>query len=750
MADVQTNWILNLAGNLKNGLQDLVTRMKNVTAASQQTDKSFRVLPQSIDMLRERMKRLETGHDAAFRTDHIERYKRMIEQTKTQIDALTGGLSKVDKGTDWASRVASMRHVSDMARDLGQNYMNAVAPGIDFEHGLKELQAITGSSDAMLKQIGNNARNLAKVYGIDATQSVESFKLVLSQLGPSIAQSPEALKLMGRHAASLSKQLDGDVTASVNLLTVAMNQYGVSLDDPMKAQAEMARMMDIMSKAAQDGSAELPQIKEAIEVVGGTAKTSGLSFEQLNAGIQVIDKFASKRGAEGGTMFRNVLNDMSSMAIKSPQILGTLKAYGVDIAKVTDPTVDWITRLKELRKAGGDTNLMLKIFDQYTKDSAVALLANIDSLDGYIEKGKQATGTTDQMAKTIMDDTKEGLARMTAWFKNLGISIFNATGFLTPFVSGGLKAVEVMAQMGSVATGLASVKELKLKKAFGNVIKSMGGFVVKIATGVVPALLALRTITLTTVVPAIVAGAKTIGLAIYSIPIIGWVAAAVAALAALGVYFYNTSEKFRGFMWGLWDAIKEIGSRIWQFLGGIGNIIAGIFTLDIDRIKTGLTQNMSAFAGMGKSVGSAFEKGKQDGVDDFRKENKKQATQTDAEQTEFIYSPDYQTPLPGYMLGGAGDANTPANKSLPRTNLFDKQMKDKGNKGDSGAGDGGSGGAGGLSGAGGGKVQNITMNFNVSQTFRIDENVRTSVDRIKKMVTNVVQDAANDLMIQVS
>lgn len=745
MADIQTNWILNLAGNIKNNLNDLVARMKTLTTASAQTDKSFKVLPKSVDMLRNRMGELNAGSKAAFNTDNINSYKRTIEQTKTQIDALTGGLAKVDKGTDWASKVASMRHISDMARDLGQNYMNAVAPGIDFEHGLKELQAITNSSDAMLTQIGNNARELSEIYGIDATQSVESFKLILSQLGPEIAKSPEALKLMGKHAAILSKQLGGDTAASMTLLTTAMNQYGVSIKDPMKAQAEMARMMDIMSKAAQEGKAELPQIKEAIEVVGGTAKTSGLSFEQLNAAIQVVDKFASKKGAEGGTMIRNVLNDMSSLAIKSPQIIATLKDYGVDVAKVTDPTVDWIERIKELRKAGGDTNLMLKIFDQYTKDSAVAIMANVDEIERYDGLLHKATGTTEAMGKTIMSSTKESLARMTAWFKDLGISVFGATGFLTPFVSGGLKAVEVMAQMGSVATGLASVKELKLKKSFVSVMKSMGGFVAKIVTGVIPALLSIRTVTLTTLVPSIVAGAKTIGIAIMNIPIIGWIAAAVAGLIALGTYFYNTSEKFRGFMWGLWDAIKEIGSRIWQFLGGIGNIIAGIFTLDIDRIKTGLVQNTTAFTGMGRGVGEAFEKGKQDGINDFRKENQKDA-KTD-EPVEFIYSADYQTPLPDYLQTAPNTPDDTKTNILPRTNLFDKQMNKKRNK-NGGDDSDGSGGSGGGSGSSGGKAQNITMNFTLNQTFRIDENVRTSIEKIKTIVTNTMRDAAADVMIQ--
>lgn len=38
---------------------------------------------------------------------------------------------------------------------------------------------------------------------------------------------------------------------------------------------------------------------------------------------------------------------------------------------------------------------------------------------------------------------------------------------------------------------------------------------------------------------------RAVSVAIMNIPIIGWVAAAIAALIAIGAYFWNTSAKFR-------------------------------------------------------------------------------------------------------------------------------------------------------------------------------------------------------------
>lgn len=728
MADVQTNWILNLAGNIAGQLKNVRGGVLNLASAFKNSSKPVGDLKVSVNSLREHIKKLESARNQSFNTADIVAYNKEIENTQIQINRLTNAHKGLNDKANLQDRITSMRHLADMANDVGRGFMENMQPGLSFEHSMKELQAITGQTDAEAEVVGENARKLAKTYGLDAAQSVESFKLVLSQLGPEIAKQPAALKLMGKHASVLSKQLSGDTTGAITLLTTAMNQYGVSIDDPMKAQAEMARMMDIMSKAAQDGSAELPQIKSAIEVVGGAAKESGLGFGQLNAAIQVVDRFASKKGSEGGTVIRNVLNDMNSLAIKSPAIIKSLtEDYGVNIAKVTDPTVDWIERLRELKKAGGDTNLMLKIFDSYTKDSAIALMSHTAELESHTKASQNATGTTEAMAKTVMSSRKEGLARLSAWFNDVKISVFDLIGGFTPLIQAGTQSIGTLSQLGGIATGVASVKQLKLGGAIKNVSGRMLRFVKNIGGSVVPALLTLRTVTLSSLVPAIVGGAKTIGIAIMNIPIIGWIAAAITALIALGVYFYNTSDKFRGFIWGLWASVKEIGSRIWQFLKGIGNILIGVFTLDVDRIKTGLAQKMTAFTGMGKSVGEAYTKGTEAGIKDFNdKKEKKEAAE----------------PSGSFSWTGGSTANTgtgTADTPIIKTNKYDKRLSGGG----SGSGGGRSSGGGSGSGA-----RNVTMNFTINQTFTIDENVRMSMEKIKRAVTEVMRNAASDVVIQ--
>ena len=109
---------------------------------------------------------------------------------------------------------------------------------------------------------------------------------------------------------------------------------------------------------------------------------------------------------------------------------------------------------------------------------------------------------------------------------------------------------------------------------------------------------------------------------------IGIVITVLAGLAAMVVFAWNKFEGFRGFMTGMFSAIKEFGSIMYDYLiqpfMSLGNIVVGIFTLDFDRIAAGITSGLdglkSATVGAGERMANAFNSGWQKGVDGFNYE----------------------------------------------------------------------------------------------------------------------------------
>jgi hypothetical protein len=111
-----------------------------------------------------------------------------------------------------------------------------------------------------------------------------------------------------------------------------------------------------------------------------------------------------------------------------------------------------------------------------------------------------------------------------------------------------------------------------------------------------------------------------------------WVVVAIVGVVTAISLLWNRSEKFRGFLYGLWASFKEvfksIGNVASNVLGGIGNLLAGIFTGNIDKMKEGAKSLMKGVIGAtpqgfdaqyGKNIANQFNSGYEDGAGQVRK-----------------------------------------------------------------------------------------------------------------------------------
>ncbi len=256
-----------------------------------------------------------------------------IENVQKKMDRAT------KKATKFGSCLERIRAIDWMAATEGVNRLLSRFDGMakvgeDYEASLLDVSAITGVTGDKLENLGDKARSLAKEFGTTATGNLNTFKTVLSRLGPDIGQSDKALEKMGKVANTLAKTMDNDVVGATDALTTSMLQFKVDLDDPIAAAAEMERMMNVMAAGAKEGAAEVPQISKALEQAGGTAKLSNVSFEETNAALQALAQ-SGKYGAEAGVGLRNVLIKMNAPSALSGKATKMLESYGVNMQKVS-------------------------------------------------------------------------------------------------------------------------------------------------------------------------------------------------------------------------------------------------------------------------------------------------------------------------------------------------------------------------------------------------------------------------------
>lgn len=466
------------------------------------------------------------------------------------LTGLTGASDKLGKSVGKTTNIVDKFGAKWLKLDAIKSAIQGVvstfdelsAPGMKLSTNMADLSAITGVTGAKLKEIEGYARDSAKAFGGSAADSVESYKLLLSQLTPEIAKNPAALNAMGKSVMTLSKTMGGDVAAATEVLTTSMNQFQVSTDDPIQASKIMADMMNVMAAAAKEGSAELPQIKEALQNAGMAAKMANVSFAETNAAIQVLDK-SGKKGAEGGVALRNVLATLSEGRFLPPETQKALKTAGVDIAALGNQGLTLSQRLNILKPILDDSALVTKLFGKENQNAAMALISQTGLMDKYTQ-AIQGTNTAYDQAATVMDTPAEKMKRMQAKVDDLKLSFFNLTGNAYPFIS-------------------------------------IGGQIIGVLAGLAPILMVMPSLT------SLWTGAQWLLNAAFIASPIGWIVLGIGALIAVIVIAWNKFAAFRAAILTVWDVVKGFGNilktfiidRIKGIISGVGSIGSAIYKL---------------------------------------------------------------------------------------------------------------------------------------------------------------------------
>lgn len=599
--------------------------------------------------------------------------------------------------------------IKDAVGSLAAKFNELNAPGAAFNAQMKEVEAITGVTGAALDDLGAKARRTAKDFGGDASAMMESYKGILSRLGPDIANNQEALEGMGRSVATLSKTMGNDATGSMDALTTAMLQFGVDLSDPQHAAQEMTRMMNVMAAGAKWGASEVPQISQALKQAGTEAQKSNVSFEETNAALQALAA-GGKYGSEAGVALRNVLGKMAGIDVIPKEAAEKLQSLGVNYDIVSDKTLPLTTRLRELAKAQGDGTAMAQVFGTENAAAATILVRSVDAQDKMTES-ITGTNTATEQAEIIMSGYNETMGRMKAWFTDLGIGMFDVTSKIAPMMDGLSGAVSMFADLANARKGvmllfktLQTMPVIGKLVAFGSSVAS-GGFA------------------------AMSTAAKALGVAIMNIPIIGWIAALIAALIAVGTYFYKTSATFRGVLMGVWEFIKVTFTGfykfIWEVMKAIHHVIMGVFDPrnwfdDNYNFSDAFDKVIASAKEYGKNLSEAYGKGRAEGEESFYQDNPDQrpgAVKQEGQKSG------------GVQIKGV----SPVLKTTDLNNTSKTKTQD------------------GLSGSGGSSIKNISQKIDIKNYFNISPSSnKADFDAMAEQVVRAINDKLRDGMVAAS
>jgi TP901 family phage tail tape measure protein len=482
----------------------------------------------------------------------------------------------------------------------------ATKMAFDFDKSMSQIESLVGVAADKVAEMGETAKKMAVDTGRSANEAAEALFFITS----AGLRGSDATDTLSASLKAAAVGL-GETKTIADLATSAMNAYGVE-------NLNATGATDILVASVREGKLEASELAGAMGGVIPIASNMGVSFAEVGAAMAAMSRTGTN-AAVGATQLTAILASIKKPTVQSAEAMLALGTSQEEIAQ-------------SLEQKGLMPTLMdLSARLEQTGMDASAIFPNIRALKGVLDlTGKGAAdnqkifdalnntmGATDQAfdktSKTASFQMTQGLNAMKSSMLEVGQVILQS---VAPAVQ----------KIGQFFTSLAekfkalSPTTQKIIVAFAGIVAALGPVIAIIGTllTMAPAIGAALSLMMGPI-GLVVAGLTAISVVIYK----NW-AGIKAALIKVGNYFielYNNSlpiqlavdaiiMQFKNLVAvgkfvfsALVTIIKTTGKNIVSILGGIGDIIMGIFTFDPEKIKAGF---ISASKGIKDNMLSAF------------------------------------------------------------------------------------------------------------------------------------------------
>lgn len=313
---------------------------------------------------------------------------------------------------------------------------SAVTANMEFEKSLSSLRALTGVTAEELNYFRAEAIRMAMDSTQSATQMVEAYKLIGSQM-PELLKNKTALTATAEAAVTLAEAAELDVPTAAKALTGSLNQMGQS-------SAHAAEYINILAAASQQGSADIPYLNKAVENAGGTASSVGIKFNELVAAIEAIAPRITD-AASAGTNLRNIFLTLESSSDQKlrPSVVGLSRA------------------LDNLAAKNMDATQLTKMFGKESVTAAIAILQERDAFE-QLRTGITGTNTAYEQASINNDNLAGSVGKLQSAWEAMINTMAGSNGVLKDIVDDIRDLVEWLAEANM------SVDELANKKTKGS------------------------------------------------------------------------------------------------------------------------------------------------------------------------------------------------------------------------------------------------------------------------------------------
>jgi TP901 family phage tail tape measure protein len=443
----------------------------------------------------------------------------------------------------------------------------AVKSASDFEKTLSAVKAVSGSTADEMQKVRDKALQIGQDTSFSSTEAAQAMEeLVKAGVGVT-----DVLNGAADATVALAAAGGVDLPTAAAIAATAMNNFGLAAKD-------MPHIADLIAGAANASAIDVNDFGLSMQQAGAVAHLTGLSFDDMALAITAMGN-AGIKGSDAGTSLKTFLSNLQPQTKKQTTLMADL---GLITKQGGNAFFDAAGHVKTMAEIGGILEKALKGMTDQQKQSTLETIFGSDAIRaaaiiadtgaaGFKNLATQIGGiSAADVAKTRMDNFAGTMENLKGTLENTAISI-------------GAVLIPVLRSLAGMFTGVANSFNAIPKPAqevitwvlaISAVLLLVNGAIIKlVASGV-------RLISsISLVAQAVAAGMKAIGAALMANPWVLIVAAIIAAIALIIIYW----DDIVAFLKKIWNFIADLAKDIW---GGITDFFSTIWDAVTGAVKT--------------------------------------------------------------------------------------------------------------------------------------------------------------------
>ena len=488
----------------------------------------------------------------------------------------------------------------------------AVKTAADFDSAMSQVAAVSGATGKDLETLREKAREMGAKTKFSASEAAEAMNY-MAMAGWKTKDMLGGIEGIMNLAAASGESL----ATTSDIVTDALTAFGLTASDS-------GHFADVLAAASSNANTNVSMMGETFKYAAPIAGALGYSVEDTAKAIGLMAN-AGIKSTQAGTSLRTIMTELS----------GEVQICGASLGEVTIATTNADGTMREFSYILADCRTAFNGLSESEKASAAESLVGKNAMSGFlalmnaapadIDKLSSAidscNGKSEEMANTMQDNLAGQLTILKSQLEELAISFGE---MLMPMIRSVVSAIQ------SLVDWLNGMDE-----GTRNVVIGVGLFLAALG----PVLIVVGKVitavgTIITIVPKIAGMINVVKGAFVALnavmlanPII-LIIAAIAALVAAFIYFWNTNEAFRQFWIDLWENIKQVAIAVWNaikeffaaawqaisqtaqtiwnglkaFFTGLWEGIKTVFTTVVTAISTFLTSAWQAISTTVKTV----------------------------------------------------------------------------------------------------------------------------------------------------